>query len=59
MLYSATSLPVLLLFIAFLLQLVLLFYRWLEAPSVKGQALLDAAAGYRDYLAERGAGPCR
>ena len=39
----------LLLFIAFLLQLVL-FYRWLEAPSVKGQALLDAAAGYRDYL---------
>ena len=49
MLYSATSLPVLLLFIAFLVQLVL-FYRWLEAPSVKGQALLDAAAGYRDYL---------
>jgi uncharacterized membrane protein len=29
---------------------VAVFYRWLEAPSVKGQQLLDAAAGYRDYL---------
>lgn len=49
MLLSACSLPVMLLVIAYLL-LVGLFYRWLEAPSVKGRQLLDAAAGYRDYL---------
>lgn len=49
MLLSACSLPVMLLVIGYLL-LVGLFYRLLEAPSVKGQQLLDAAAGYRDYL---------
>lgn len=49
MLLSACSLPVMLLVIGYLL-LVGLFYRWLEAPSLKGQQLLDAAAGYRDYL---------
>ena len=49
MLLSACSLPVMLLVLAYLL-LGGLFYRWLEAPSVKGQQLLDAAAGYRDYL---------
>ncbi|WP_043311994.1 DUF2207 domain-containing protein [Pseudomonas sp. ML96] len=49
MLLYACSLPVMLLVIAYLL-VVALFYRWLEAPSAKGQELLDAAAGYRDYL---------
>jgi uncharacterized membrane protein len=49
MLLYATSLPVMLLVGAYML-LVLLFYRWLEAPSVKGQQLLDGLAGYRDYL---------
>lgn len=43
------SLPMLLLVLAYLLLLVA-FYGWLEAPSVKGQELLDALAGYRDYL---------
>lgn len=49
MLVHVTALPVALLLAAYVL-LVAVFYRWLEAPSVKGQQLLDAAAGYRDYL---------
>jgi uncharacterized membrane protein YgcG len=49
MLLSATSVPVAILLVAYVL-VVALFYRWLEAPSVKGQQLLDGLAGYRDYL---------
>lgn len=49
MLYYATSWPVLLLVGLYVLTAGGV-YRWLEAPSVLGQQLLDALAGYRDYL---------
>jgi uncharacterized membrane protein YgcG len=49
MLLSTTSVPVAILLFAYVL-VVALFYRWLEAPSVKGQQLLDVLVGYRDYL---------
>lgn len=40
---------VVVLLVLFWLQ-VILFRRWLEAPSVEGRRLLDAAEGYREYL---------
>lgn len=49
MLLSATSWPVVSLVFAYLV-LAVLFFRWMEAPTPEGQVLLDAAAGYRDYL---------
>ena len=49
MLLSATFWPVVGLVSAYLV-LTVLFFRWMEAPTAEGQTLLDAAAGYRDYL---------
>jgi uncharacterized membrane protein YgcG len=49
LLWDAVPLPAALLAMGYLLLLVP-FYHWLEAPTVKGQQLLDALAGYRDYL---------
>jgi len=49
MLCEAASVPALLLLCCYVL-VVTLFYFLLPAPSVKGQALLDALEGYRDYL---------